>query len=100
MPSCGTITVRPQFDPSLVTASCDVGTTMASPGSTVTITATITNQNDAAGDYNLTFEVGTAVSETTSGRVGANGTATESITVQLSEPGDYPVTTSVNSSRA
>jgi hypothetical protein len=99
MANCGTITVEPAFDPSLVTASCDVGTTNASVGDPVTITATVTNQNDAVGSYTLTIEVGSAITETLSGTVGANNTTTESVVVELAQPNDYPVTVGIEASQ-
>ena len=100
MATCGTITVEPAFDQSLVTATCNVGQTNVDTGETVTITATVTNQNDAAGSYTLTIEAGSAISETRTGTVGANSTTTESITARISQPGDYPVTVGVEASRA
>lgn len=100
MATCGTITVKPAFDPSLVTATCNVGQTNVRVGETVTITATVTNENDAVGSYTLTIDVGSAITETQSGTVGANSTTTESITVELSQPNDYPVTVGVEASQA
>ena len=100
MPSCGTITVRPEFDPGNVTASCNISGEQITAGSTITIEATVTNGNNTAASYTLTFEVGSGLSEEVSGTVPANSTASESISVELSTPGDYPVDVSVTSSRA
>lgn len=99
MASCGTITVRPAFESSNVTASCDVGNTSITAGDTVEITATVENDNDVRASYDLTFEVGDAVEETVSGSVSADGSSSESITVEIQDPGEYDVSTSVQSSR-
>jgi hypothetical protein len=100
MASCGTITVLPEFDPSLVSASCNVGQASVNIGDTFTVSATVTNENEADASYTLTFEVGSGFTEQVSGTVRGGGTQSESITVRLQSAEDFPVNVSVDAQRA
>ena len=97
-PSCGTITVEPAFDPSAVTASCQVGSRTVSAGDSVTIPIDITNGNQASASYEVDVILNGAVESTISGVVGGSGTASESVRVQLTSPGEVAVDVEVTAS--
>ena len=94
--SCGTITVEPAFDKSLVNlGSCSVGSQTVTEGQSATTTASVSNDNDrtAIVDLELTVDGTTEATETVD--VASNSTADVTFTVSFPTPGDYNVSTNI-----
>lgn len=100
MVSCGTITVVPAFDPSLVTASCSVGTTEVTVGEQVTVPITVSNDNSAPASYDVTLTINGAAETNIAGTVGGNAQTIEQATVAFDSDGTYNVELSVEASQA
>lgn len=89
--NCGTVTVRPAFDPSLVsTGGCSIGNQTIQPGSTITVSASVSNDNgydDASATVALLLN---GSQETTTTVTVPTGSSTDvSFDVTFPEEGDY-----------
>jgi hypothetical protein len=85
-----TVTVEPEpFDPSKVSRSCSItAPTDPSPGDSITLEATVTNDNSEAADVELVYSFGDAT-ETTTITVPANSSTTDTQTFTPDEPATY-----------
>lgn len=90
--SCGTVTVVEPFDPDLVSATCSLPSSTVSPGETVTVETTLTNDNPSAAGVSVSLVVNgdelVAESETIPG----GSSASVTFDVSFDEAGDYDLT--------
>ena len=93
MVNCGTITVEPAFDPSLVTFSCSASGTVT-VGDTEDIEIVVTNENDNRATYSIDVLLNGTVETFRNGIVSGNSTSEETVTVQFESPGEVDVSLS------
>jgi len=94
--SCGTVTVEPAFDDSLVTlGSCSIGSPTVTEGGSITATSTVTNDNDRTAIVDLELTVDGSVEATQTVDVASNSTLNAEFSVSFSGPGDYDVSVNI-----
>lgn len=89
--NCGTVTVRPAFDPSLVsTGGCEIGIETTTPGDTITVTGRVENGNEY-DDTSATVAllVDGVEQNSTTVPVSAAGSETVSFELTFTDTGEY-----------
>lgn len=98
MSSCGTITVTPAFDASLVSTDCSIIDGNIEEGQSANIEVSATNNNDVGADIAYTVAVDGSNLTSDAFSVGANSSNSVVVTLEGLAPGDrsVDVTTSVS----
>lgn len=89
---CGQVVVRPDFDPSALTSSCNIGTPEIGVGQSVEAEFSITNNNDADAAVAVPVLVDGDQVDLISHTVGGNTTSSFSTTIAFDSEGTFNVT--------
>ena len=89
--NCGTITVVPDFDPALVTATCSLADTEVGVGEPAEVSYEVSNDNDGDAEVGVELLANGAVLDERRLLVFGQGSEDRTVEIEFEEEGEYQI---------